>query len=84
MIVCYKSIVIVSIVRFFASLFLHQMIFLLLMIKYVPIVNIFIPNVLYFVLQTIDEVASVKIMKGKVIIEVIIIRQENEDKFWFI
>ena len=54
------------------------------MIKYVPIVNIFIPNVLYFVLQTIDEVASVKIMKGKVIIEVIIIRQENEDKFWFI
>ena len=31
-----------------------------------------------------DEVASVEIINGKLIIEGIVIRQENEGGFWFI
>ena len=31
-----------------------------------------------------DEVAYIEIVKGKFIIKVIILRQENEGKFWFI
>ena len=54
------------------------------MVKNTTILNIFIPNFLHYVLQTIDEVASVKLIKGISIIEVIIPRQENEGKFWFI
>ena len=45
---------------------------------------IFIPTFLHCVLQTIYEVASVERIKLKIIIEVIILRQENEGKFWFI
>ena len=36
------------------------------------------------IIQTLDEVASIEIIRGKLIIEVIIIRRENEGKFWFI
>ena len=60
------------------------MMLLLVMVKHTPIFNIFIPTVVIFLLKTIDEVASVEIIKGKIIIEVIILRQENEGKFWFI
>ena len=48
------------------------------------IFNIFIPTILHCVLQKLDEVESVEIIKGKIIIEVIILRQENEGKFWCI
>ena len=64
--------------------FLHQMMLLLVMVKHIPIFNIFIPTFLHFVLQKLDQVASVEIIKGKTIIDVINLRQENEVKFWFI
>ena len=57
---------------------------LLVMVKNIPIFNIFILNFFHCVLQTLDEVASDKTIKGKLMIEVIILRQENEGKFWFI
>ena len=39
---------------------------------------------LFYILysKTLDEVAYVEKVKGKIIIEVIILRQENEGKFW--
>ena len=46
--------------------------------------NTVIPNFLPCVLQTLDKSAYVERMKGKLIIEVIFLRQENEGKFWFI
>ena len=69
---------------FASNLFLQQMIPLLVMAKHIPIVNIFIPAFLHCLLKTPDEVASVEIIKGKIIIEVIILRKENEGKVWFI
>ena len=69
---------------FFIRFFLHQMILLLVMVRHIKILNIFIPTILHCVLQKLDEVESVEIIKGKIIIEVIILRQENEGKFWFI
>ena len=57
---------------------------LLIMVKHIPIFNIFIPTFLHCVLQTLDELASVEIIKGKTITEVIIPRKENEGKCWFI
>ena len=41
----------------------------------------FIPNFLHCVLQTLDEVSSVEIIKEKLIIEAMITRQENGLKF---
>ena len=69
---------------FFIRFFLHQMILLLVMVRHIKILNIFIPTILHCVLQKLDEVESVEIFKGKLIIEIIILRQENEGKFWFI
>ena len=68
------------------QLFLHQMILLLLLVivKHIPIFNIFIPIFLHCVIQTLDEVASSERINTKLITEVIIPRQENEGKFWFI
>ena len=60
------------------------MIFLLVMVKHIPIFNIFIPNFEHFVLQTLDKVAFVEIIQEKIIIEVIILRQENKGKIWFL
>ena len=45
---------------------------------------IYLSHFLHFVLQKIDEVAYVEIFKENLIIEVMILRQENEGKFWFI
>ena len=57
---------------------------LLLMVKHITNFNTFIPTCLNFVLQTLDEVSYVEIIKVKLIIEVMILRQENEGKFWLI
>ena len=57
---------------------------LLVMVKHIAIFNIFIPTFLHCVLQTIGEVEYDDRNKGKSIIEVIILRQENEVKSWFI
>ena len=54
------------------------------MLKNIPIFNIFVPIFIHRVFQTLDEVAYVKIIKGKLVTEVIIIRQENEGQFWII
>ena len=65
-------------------MFLHQIMLLLVMLKNIPIFNIFVPIFIHRVFQTLDEVAYVKIIKGKLVTEVIIIRQENEGQFWII
>ena len=50
---------------FFASHFvLHQMMILLVMVKNTPTFNIFIPTFLHCVLQKLDEVESVEIIKN--------------------
>ena len=54
------------------------------MVKHIPIFNIFISTVLYCVLQILYEAAYVEIMRDKLIIEVLILKQDNEGKFWFI
>ena len=54
------------------------------MAKHTPIFNIFIPNFLHCVIQTLYEVAYVEIIKEKPIIEVIILGQDNKGKSWFI
>ena len=49
---------------FFSSGFvLHQMMLLLVMVKHIKIFNIFTPNYLHCVLQTLDELESVERMK---------------------
>ena len=60
------------------------MILLLVMVKNIPIFNILIPIFLQFVLNTLDEVSYVEIIQVKLIIEVIILRQEHVGKCWFI
>ena len=54
------------------------------MVKNIQFLNIFISIFLHCVLQTLDEVSYVEIIKVESIIEVIIPRQENEDKCWYI
>ena len=63
---------------------MHNTMILLIMVKNIPIFNIFILTFLYYVIQTIDEVASDDIIKGGIITEVVNIRQYNEHKCWFI
>ena len=58
------------------------MMLLLVMIKHTSIGQIFIPNVLHYVLQTLDEVSSIEIIKTNYISN--FVRQEYEGKFWFI
>ena len=41
----------------------HQMMFLLVTVKHTLILNIFMPNFLHCVLQTLDEIASVERIK---------------------
>ena len=60
------------------------MMLLLVMVKNIPNFNVFIPTFLHCVLQILDGVSYIEIIKGEIIIEVIIPRQENEGKIWFI
>ena len=46
-------------------MFLHQMMLLFVIVKHIPIFNIFIPTFLHCVPQSLDEVASVEIIKEK-------------------
>ena len=60
------------------------MMILLVMVKNINFFYIFILIVLYCLLQTLYEVSPDEIIKGKLITEVIILRQENDRKIWFI
>ena len=62
---------------------MHQMMLLLVMVKNIPIFNIFISTFLHGVIQTLGEVASIEKIR-RFIMGVIIPRPENEGKLWFI
>ena len=63
--ICYISFFKVSKVIFFIIFVLHQMMILLVVVKHTLNFNIFIPIFLHCVLQTLDEVASIEIIKTR-------------------